>query len=310
MAIAAPQEDVHVADTAARTSLLVQQADSATGEALLRGLRAAGIRVLAVSTVWDAVVEMERAGGARYLLVGIDYFGRDEFRLLPLVRREWPPTVIIAYLSPGFEHLGRIAELVGADVILASVEEASAFVNSLAPGPPPEAQEAAPLPDRTPEPVAAEPPAAPVAAAAPVIEVPPRPSEVHAAAVNGQTPLAAEPLKASETAEAPPYRSPILEALARAAAPTPPPAPKASEAPPRRSPVLDALAAAVARTSSPAPRSNAQAPPRQVQPPAPPLPQDEEALDEGQVIGTTEVTEEELRLLLGEDEENQPGARP
>lgn len=310
MAIAAPQEDVHVADTAARTSLLVQQADSATGEALLRGLRAAGIRVLAVSTVWDAVVEMERAGGARYLLVGIDYFGRDEFRLLPLVRREWPPTVIIAYLSPGFEHLGHIAELVGADVILTSVEEASAFVNSLAPGPPPEVQEAAPLPDRTPEPVAAEPPAAPVAAAAPVIEVPPRPSEVHAAAVNGQTPLAAEPLKASETAEAPPYRSPILEALAHAATPTPPPAPKASEAPSRRSPVLDALAAAVARPSSPAPRSNAQAPPRQVQPPAPPLPQDEEALDEGQVIGTTEVTEEELRLLLGEDEENQPGARP
>jgi hypothetical protein len=131
---------------------------------------------------------------------------------------------------------------------------------------------------------------------------------VHAAAVNGQTPLAAEPLKASETAEAPPYRSPILEALAHA--PTPPPTPKASEAPSRRSPVLDALAAAVARPSSPAPRSNAQAPPRQVQPPAPPLPQDEEALDEGQVIGTTEVTEEELRLLLGEDEENQPGARP
>lgn len=308
MAIAAPQEDVYVADTAAWTSLLVQQADSATGEALLRGLRAAGIRVLAVSTAWDAVVEMERAGGARYLLVGIDYFGRDEFRLLPLVRREWPPTVIIAYLSPGFEHLGRIAELVGADVILASVEEASAFVNSLAPGPPPEAQEAAPLPDRTPEPVAAEPPAAPVAAAAPAIEVPPRPSEVHAAAVNGQTPLAAEPLKASETAEAPPYRSPILEALAHA--PTPPPTQEASEAPSRRSPVLDPLAAAVARTSSPAPRSDAQAPPRQVQPPAPPLPQDEEAFDEGQVSGTTEVTEEELRLLLGEDEENQPGARP
>jgi hypothetical protein len=300
MVTAVPLEDVHPVTANGLTSFFVQQAGSAAGEALLNGLRAAGFRVVTVRTVWDVVVEIERAGGARFLVSGIDSFGRDEFRLFPLVRREWPKTVIVAYLNPGFEHLGHIAELVGADVVLASLRDVSAFINSLAPGPPQEVPKPAPAapppapaaPDKAPEPAAAKPFPAP-ANASPVAPPPPRPSE---------------PPAAPEAEEAVPYRSPILEALAQTAAKTPPPAPKTAEPPARRASARDALAAAVAELSPAARKSNLRTPSVQGQPPDTP-PAAEEVVD-GENAGTIEVTEEELRILLGEDEGAEPGAKP
>jgi hypothetical protein len=300
MTTAVPLEDVHPVTANGLTSFFVQQAGSAAGEALLNGLRAAGFRVVTVRTVWDVVVEIERAGGARFLVSGIDSFGRDEFRLFPLVRREWPETVIVAYLNPGFEHLGHIAELVGADVVLASLRDISAFINSLAPGPPQEVPKPAPAapppapaaPDKAPEPAAAKPFPAP-ANASPVVPPPPRPSE---------------PPAAPEAEEAVPYRSPILEALAQTAAKTPPPAPKTAEPPARRASALDALAAVVAEFSPAARKSNLRTPSVQGQPPDTP-PAAEEVVDGGNA-GTIEVTEEELRILLGEDEGAEPGAKP
>ena len=298
MVTAVPLEDVHPVTANGVTSFFVQQAGSAAGEALLNGLRAAGFRVVTVRTVWDVVVEIERAGGARFLVSGIDSFGRDEFRLFPLVRREWPETVIVAYLNPGFEHLGHIAELVGADVVLASLRDVSAFINSLAPGQPQEVPEPAPAapppapatPEKAPEPVAAKPFPAP-ADASPVAPPPSWPSESPAA---------------PEAEEAAPCRSPILEALAQTAAKTPPP--KAAEPPARRTSALDALVAAVAELSPAARKSNLRAPSVQAQPPDIPPPA-QEAVDRGNA-GTIEVTEEELRILLGEDEGAEPGAKP
>jgi hypothetical protein len=332
MVTAVPLEDVHPVTANGLTSFFVQQAGSAAGEALLNGLRAAGFRVITVRTVWDVVVEIERAGGARFLISGIDSFGRDEFRLFPLVRREWPETVIVAYLNPGFEHLGHIAELVGADVVLASLRDVSAFINSLAPGPPQEVPKPAPAappsapaaPDKAPEPVAAKPSPAP-AHASPVAPPPPRPSEppaapepvaakpspapAHASSVAPPPPRPSEPPAAPEAEEAVPYRSPILEALAQTAAKTPRPAPKAAEPPARRASARDALAAAGAQPSPAAPRSDLRAPSVQGQPADAP-PADEEVVEEGNVIGTIEVTEEELRILLGDDEGAEPGAKP
>ncbi len=120
----------------ASASLMIKQPGSYAAEALHRGLRAAGHRVVVTPTVYDAVVEAARAPAPfRYLLAGVDFFGRNEFGLIPLVRREWPETVIVAYHSPGFEHKARVAELLGAHVILATPEEAAAFVESVAPSP-------------------------------------------------------------------------------------------------------------------------------------------------------------------------------
>jgi len=117
----------------AAVSLVVKPAGPA-GELLVQGLRAAGLRVAVVPTVFDAVAEAQRAGDAlAYLIVGVDYFGPGEFRLFPLVRREWPGATLVACHSPGFEYKGRVAELVGADVVVCGMEEISRFIESLAP---------------------------------------------------------------------------------------------------------------------------------------------------------------------------------
>jgi outer membrane biosynthesis protein TonB len=319
MARAVPLEDVHPVTANGLTSFFVQQAGSAAGEALLNGLRAAGFRVVTVRTVWDVVVEIERAGGARFLVSGVNSFGRDEFRLFPLVRREWPETVIVAYLNPGFEHLGHIAELVGADVVLASLSDVSAFINSLAPGPPP----APAAPDKAPEPAAAKPSPAPADAS--LVAPPPAPAAPDkapepAAAEPFPAPASASPVApppprpsdspaAPEAEEVPPCRSPILEALARTAAKTPPPAPKAAGPPARQPSALEALAAAVAQASPAAPKTNLRARPVQGRPANTP-PAGEQTIGVEDGIGTIEVTEEELRILLGEDEGAEPGARP
>jgi hypothetical protein len=175
------------------------------GEALDQALRAAGFCVRVAPTVFDVVTEAHRAGGSlKHLFVGIDHWGPNEFRLLPLVRREWPATTIVAYHSPGFAYKGRVAELVGADAVLGSLDEIVQFIESLA---------------------ASAEPAAPV-------EPPPEPPR---------------------PASAPP--------AGRAAPPQPQP---------EDSNVEDAAG--------------------------------DDGID-GEVIGTIELTDEELRLLLGEDEE-------
>ena len=128
--------NVRAVTTTASASLMIRQPGSYAAEALHRGLRAAGHRVVVVPTAYDAVVEAARAPAPfRYLLAGIDFFGRNEFGLIPLVRREWPETVIVAYQSPGFEHKARVAELLGAHIILATPEETAAFIEGLAPSP-------------------------------------------------------------------------------------------------------------------------------------------------------------------------------
>ena len=135
--------------------LLVKPAGSAMGETVHRGLLAAGMRVLSVPTVYDAVVEADRmmrpssAGpvGLRHFIVGIDFFGQQELRLFPLVRREWPQTLLVAYHSPGFDYKGRLAELLGADVILGSDEDVVRFAESLVmPAAPPAAAASKPEP--------------------------------------------------------------------------------------------------------------------------------------------------------------------
>jgi len=235
---------------AAAVSLLVKPAGPA-GELLVQGLRAAGLRVAVVPTVFDAVAEAQRAGGAlEYLIVGVDYFGPSEFRLFPLVRREWPGATLVACHSPGFAYKGRVAELVGADVVLCGLEEISRFIESLAPA---QAAAAPPTPATVQPPHEAARKEAPAPPLAPVEE---------ARVQTGEGPLAAAPPSLY-----------LLGAKSRSA-----PAPKASRPP-----------------ATPA------APPQPVAAlPAEPL--DAEDMVQGEVIGTVELTEEELRLLLGEDE--------
>jgi hypothetical protein len=244
------------------------------GEALDQALRAAGFCVRVAPTVFDVVTEAHRAGGSlQHLFVGVDHWGPNEFRLLPLVRREWPATTIVAYHSPGFAYKGRVAELAGADAVLGSIDEIVQFIGSLAASaepaapvePPPEPPRPAPVAKaETTRPVGAAPPAA--VAASPAIE----PADT-----------------------APPGVAPVLE---------PPPAPTRPPASPVQSIPM------IQRQAQP-PRPASAPPAGRVAPPQP-QPEDsnvEDAADDdgidGEVIGTIELTDEELRLLLGEDEE-------
>jgi hypothetical protein len=271
MSNAAPIENAQAASGGPRASLLAGRVDPKTAEVLVQGLRAAGVRVATTPTVWDAVVEMEHARGARCLFVAVDYFGRDEFRLIPLVRREWPETTIVALVGAGFAHQGRLAELVGADVVLGSIDEISAFVSSLAPGPPPAEPRHARVRPPYPAP-AGNPPAAPKT-----------------------DPAIRGPAGAATTSRAP------------AAGPAPPAAKAAG--PVATSPALEALAAALlSRTADSQAKPPPPAPPAQ-NPPAD-LAGNDASMTGGRVIGTIEVTEEELRLLLGEDEGPEPRAGP
>jgi len=222
------------------------------GEALAQALRAAGFCVRVAPTVFDVVTEAHRAGGSlQHLFVGVDHWGPNEFRLLPLVRREWPATTIVAYHSPGFAYKGRVAELVGADAVLGGIDEIVQFIESLAAS----AEPAAPV-----EPPPEPPPPAPVAKAEPTRPV-------------GVAP-ALEPPPAPTRPPASPVQSiPMIQRQAQ---------------PPRPAPV---------------PPASRAAPPQ-------PQPEDSNVEDaagddgiDGEVIGTIELTDEELRLLLGEDEE-------
>jgi hypothetical protein len=235
-------------------SIILRPAGPA-GEALDQALRAAGFCVRPVSTVFDIVAEAQRAGKSlRHIFVDVDYWGPGEFRLLPLVRREWPATTIVACYSQGFAYKGRVAELVGADAVLSGAEELVQFVESLTPP----ALSAAP-PESPPEPQQQSPQPAAVARASVRLRI-------------ESPPVAAAASPVTEPADMPP-----------------PPAPEAGRPP-----------------ASPL-QSIPIMPPQ-----APPQPQHAEsevadAADDddvaGEVIGTIELTDEELRLLLGEDEE-------
>jgi hypothetical protein len=324
--------------------LLVKPAGSAMVETVHRGLLAAGMRVLSVPTVYDAVVEADRmvrpssAGpvGLRHFIVGIDFFGQQELRLFPLVRREWPQTLLVAYHSPGFDYKGRLAELLGADVILGSDEDVARFAESLVmPAAPPDAAaskpepaSAAPAPamekeEAAPAPLAEElPPAAPpttLRATAPV--APPTAQHATAPAIPPASPMAAVIAVLVDPVPPPSPAAPAAEVKPElpVAVAAPPPHAPADEMPlpsPAKSSgtALAALAAVVSSmplagpyvsaTSAPgAAPTNGTANPRQAagQPPA-------GATAEGlatndHVIGDIELTEEELRLLLGEEDE-------
>lgn len=113
-------------------SLLLKQPGSALAEILHQSLRAAGARVTTAANPYEVLAEAARAEHPfRYILVGVDYFGRDDFRLLPLLRREWPEAFLVAYHSSGFEYKGELAELVGADLVLTDEKGLSAFLKSL-----------------------------------------------------------------------------------------------------------------------------------------------------------------------------------
>jgi len=228
--------------TTGSLSLLVKQTGSAVAEALHRGLRAAGLRLAIAPTVYDVPAEAEgAAGGIRHLILGVDHFGPGEFRIIPLVRREWPATVVVAYHSPGFEHKGRIAELVGADVILATPDDLSRFVEGLA-------LSAAPASPAEASPVGAAAQAAPAPAAA------------------------EEPAKEAPWPSIPPAVKQYLAGGGR---------PGATEVP----------------ESVPPPQTHEVV--RGVEN----LDGDDE-LAQGKVLGTIELTEDELRILLGEDDES------
>jgi len=352
-------------------ALLVKQPHSAGAEVLERGLRSVGYEVVCLPTVFDAIPEAARSGGeVQYLLVGVDYLGPEAFRVLPIFRREWPQVTIVAYHSEGFEHKGRVAALVGADVVVSRPEEVHYFLETLPkPGPGPEVGRgvereaeptgpARPAGEVRPEPEAPQPA---VEEPTPLAEEPPRelvdmlareggpagvshrdrPPRTRAAVEaparsaptgigeegGGPSPRAepagtpAAPVETgAEAGRSPPEgggRSPRPEAAIGAAGAAVPAsersAAEAAEEPPVRPPA-PSEAAALAALASGRPRTGSKAPVTRPaadgdESAAPPEPAEIENLDgdeslaEGRVIGTVELTDEELRILLGEDDD-------
>ena len=270
--------------TQAATCLLVRPAASAMSDAIQDGLRAAGLRAAVVSNVFDAVVEAEHAARghagspARTLtqtIVCVDHFGQQDFRLFPLMRREWPETLITAFHSPGFDYKGRLAELLGADVVLGSAADVAEWAKSLVPA-------------------TGEPPAAPVEPPArPAPEPPPPPPP---SAPTGLPPAAGYQYLARAPEPPRAATEPVQE---RPSAPPHPTAPESAPpaAPVRKPPSAQASSAAPTEVKPAAPPPAAQSKTRPGEPPA------GDGWVEGNVIGTVELTEEELRLLLGEGEE-------
>lgn len=255
-------------------TLLVRQTGSDLAHALERGLRAAGLPLTVLANPYDAVTEAARGDApVGYLVVGVDFFDAEAFRLLPLFRREWPDTTLVAYHSPGFEHKGRIARLVGADVVVSRPAELLDLLGTLS-------REARP-------PVPSRPPVDRQAAAPAAV---PRPEADREAEVPAAAPRAAERPPPAEPAE-PPAEAPPPEPVAPAperAAPAPEPSPAAEE------PAAPAPEPAGEDTTPPGPAPTAEDTER--------LDEDEE-LTGGRVIGTIELTDEELRVLLGEDDD-------
>ncbi len=249
----------------ATCALLVRQQGSRLAEVLEQSLGAAGVRVTAVASPYEAILEADRTDRHfRYLIVGVDHFGRDEYRLLPMARREWPETTVVAYHSPGFEYKGRLAELVGADVVVAGLDDISSLLEQLAS--PPEHAEMRPAERPEPAPEEAEParPAAGIATA-------PEPTE---------TPEPGAEPPSDEEAGAP---GPEAE--------TPPPSAEPSAAAAPAEPVPRA-----AQDHSEAPAENP--PDVEAEPPPP-------ATAASPHLPHVEITDEELRLLLAEDDEEE-----
>lgn len=325
MAALPSSQDRRPAAARATTSLLVKQRGSAVADGLERSLRALGVPVTLVATAYDAVTEAAgRAEPVERLIVGVDFLGPDEFRILPLFRREWPDTYIVAYHSPGFEHKGRIAELVGADLVIAGPADLSRFLRMV-------------VSSRTPARAAAAPPRPSPAApsAGPAGPTPARPQHVEAEAALARPAERSaasrrpslSPAAPSTASAEPGARADVHPAFAEVLRQGPVP----SEAPASVAPggVAGARTAPAPRTPAPVPppleQATRQAPAPAAAPPAPertateraaataPPPQPprdaienldaDEDLARGQVLGTVELTEEELRLLLGEDDD-------
>jgi len=275
----------------ASVSFLVKQPGSSAADALGHGLRARGVPLIVMDSAFDAVSRATRSAEAiDYLFVGVDYFGPDQFRLIPLVRREWPKTRIVAYYSEGFAHKGRIARLVGADVLLAMPGGVASFLETL-----PDTSPLAAMEDAPPAPEAshrAEPPPTVRPPKAPVRRVRrPVPRKAKARThgkkhTAGEPPPKAAPPPTDDSALSPPV-DPKQEAVE----PAPPPEP---EPPAKRKP-----AKKQERSSGHKPPAKSAAQPQDT---VENLDGDEE-LEHGRVLGTVELTDEELRVLLGEDDD-------
>jgi len=279
----------------ASVSFLVKQPGSSAADALGHGLRARGVPLIVMDSAFDAVSRATRSAEAiDYLFVGVDYFGPDQFRLIPLVRREWPKTRIVAYYSEGFAHKGRIARLVGADVLLAMPGGVASFLETL-----PDTSPLAAMEDAPPAPEASH-RAEPAAESPPTVRPPKAPvrrvrrpvprkakarthGKKHTA---GEPPPKAAPPPTDDSALSPPV-DPKQEAVE----PAPPPEP---EPPAKRKP-----AKKQERSSGHKPPAKSAAQPQDT---VENLDGDEE-LEHGRVLGTVELTDEELRVLLGEDDD-------
>lgn len=308
------REDRRTVNAHGTATLLVAQPGSEMADALAEGLRAAGRPVTVVTNPLDSVAEAVRADPPlNCLVVGVDFFDDEAFRLLPLFRREWPDTTIVAYHGRGFEHKGRIAGLVGADVVLSRPAHLLEFLGGRKAagrtvpqnGPSQPTTQEAPAPARVTE-RSARTPASPVAAPEPPSAAP-APSAAQETTPPPAPPAAPEPQPSAPAPEPPPSAEAALSGPpsretadggspaaptrqarpARKGPPAPPPAP-APEAP-------DGEASA---TSDPDATPFAPPPAGETDPP-----DDDQALTGGQVIGTVELTDEELRILLGEDDD-------
>jgi len=108
--------------------LFIQQCASDLGRRLLDELRGADGRIALVRSPHEALARMVRSReGFDALFVGVDYFGKEDYRLFTWVKRQWPDVAVVTYASEGFRHKCTVAEMLGADARCNKLEDLEAL---------------------------------------------------------------------------------------------------------------------------------------------------------------------------------------
>ncbi|MDP6380398.1 MAG: hypothetical protein QF662_03540 [Phycisphaerae bacterium] len=91
---------------------------------LLAELDRRGARITRVGSLYEAVAKLLCADKPfDALFVGVDFFGKEEFRLFPLLKKRWPALTAVTYASGGFRHKCSLADILGADARCLSAKQ-------------------------------------------------------------------------------------------------------------------------------------------------------------------------------------------
>lgn len=118
-------------------ALVVHPAGHAVALAVIDRLNTAGCTVIALPTIYDAMIRLAREP-QRFVaaVLAVDFFNRDELRFFPMAARRWPTLTVAAVAQPAFAYKTALADLLGARAVCAEALAVEDFVRRLGLGSP------------------------------------------------------------------------------------------------------------------------------------------------------------------------------